>query len=103
MFEIISMDVEKYERIVKNIETAGDTLLAKRDCHTASERAVSNVVIKDYVVAYEGMVKTINYLTSVNSQIVTTMNNVMAYHKKIDQQKSDELELAGDVFSSDEE
>lgn len=98
----VKLDVEIYEGIVNNIETTGSRLLDKKDCHQPSDRVVNNAVIPDYVVAYEGMIKTINYLMDINQEkLVTLMKNVLAYHKDIDQTMSNQLSQAGDVFASD--
>ena len=63
---------------------------------------MKNVVIPDYVTAYNGMVNTINYFTAVNDKVTQLMTNIMASHLDIDQTKSDQLANAGDVFNTGE-
>ncbi|MBE5827333.1 MAG: hypothetical protein E7307_11925 [Butyrivibrio sp.] len=102
MFEEIKMDTTKYDKIKVDIDKAGKALLENKNCYAATGNVAKNIVIPDYVTAYEGLIATIKYLMGVNDKVTTLMTNVMAYHVDIDQTMSDQLAKAGDVFNPEE-
>lgn len=96
----IVLNEEDYESIVTSIDSSGDALLEKTDCYEPEEVCLKNIVVPDYKLGYESLIQVINYLMAVNDKVVVQMNNVLAYHKGIDQKKSDQLKEATPVVQS---
>ena len=99
----IVLDVEDYESNVNNIDSSGEALLEKTDCYEPEEVCLENIVVPDYKLGYESLIQVINYLMAVNERVVDQMNNVLAYHKGIDQKKSEQLEEAKPVAESSDD